>query len=125
MGMACVWAPDGVKCLLSIVNYQRLHEAILKADSLDESEFLSPFGLRSLSKYHLADPYILTAGGNEWTVRYEPAGGHFFASSAATATGRRPDLVSHRVHVHHCSSESTIVFTARAFPWNVPPAPGR
>jgi hypothetical protein len=57
--------------LLSIVNYDRLHR-ILKR-TLDESEFLSPYGLRSLSRFHLANPYVLNAAGREWTVRYEPA----------------------------------------------------
>src|SRR2546423_14591716 len=69
--MVCVWTPDGAKCLLSIVNYDRLHR-ILKR-TLDESEVLSPYGLRSLSRFHLANPYVLNAAGREWTVRYEPA----------------------------------------------------
>ena len=73
-GMICVWTPDGAKCLLSIVNYDRLK--IILARVLDEKEFLSPFGIRSLSRYHLANPFILTAGGREWTVRYEPAESH-------------------------------------------------
>jgi hypothetical protein len=70
-GMVCVWTPDGTKCLLSIVNYERLKRVLARL--LDESEFLSPYGLRSLSRYHLAHPYVLTAGDREWTVRYEPA----------------------------------------------------
>ena len=45
----------------------------IMARVLDEGEFLSSFGLRSLSRYHLANPFILSAGGREWTVRYEPA----------------------------------------------------
>ena len=70
-GMVCVWTPDGNKCLLSIVNYDRMK--IILRRLLDENEFLSKFGVRSLSKYHLANPYMLSAGGREWTVRYEPA----------------------------------------------------
>ena len=70
-GMICVWTPEGTKCLLSIVNYERLKQIMARV--LDESEFLSPYGLRSLSRYHLADPFVLSAGGREWTVRYEPA----------------------------------------------------
>ena len=70
-GIVCVWTPDGAKCLLSIVNYDRLKKIMGRL--LDEDEFLSPFGVRSLSRFHLANPFVLTAGGREWTVRYEAA----------------------------------------------------
>jgi hypothetical protein len=40
---------------------------------LDEDEFLSPFGLRSLSRYHADHPYVLHAGGHEYRVSYLPA----------------------------------------------------
>src|SRR5205807_3821536 len=56
-GMVCVWTPDGTKCLLSIVNYDRLKRIL--ARTLDENEFLSAYGVRSLSRYHLANPYVL------------------------------------------------------------------
>ena len=39
---------------------------------LDESEFLSPFGIRSLSTYHRDHPYVLRIDGQEWKVQYEP-----------------------------------------------------
>ena len=39
---------------------------------LDEDEFLSPFGVRSLSRYHLAHPYSLDCGDRALTVSYEP-----------------------------------------------------
>jgi hypothetical protein len=70
-GIVCVWTPDGAKCLLSIVNYDRLKRIMARV--LDENEFLSPYGIRSISRYHLANPFVLSAGGREWTVRYEPA----------------------------------------------------
>ena len=70
-GMACMWTPTGTHCLLSIANYDRLR-AILKR-TLDESEFLSAHGLRSLSRFHLANPLVVGHGNQEWTVRYEPA----------------------------------------------------
>jgi len=38
----------------------------------DESEFLSPFGIRSLSKYHELNPYRLQMGNEEYVVRYLP-----------------------------------------------------
>jgi hypothetical protein len=40
---------------------------------LDEDEFLSPYGIRSLSKFHQANPYHLTIGGKTFSVAYEPA----------------------------------------------------
>ena len=40
---------------------------------LDENEFLSPYGIRALSKYHLENPYYFKTNGEEHCVRYEPA----------------------------------------------------
>ncbi len=40
---------------------------------LDESEFLSPYGVRALSRYHAEHPYILTVSGVEYRVDYMPA----------------------------------------------------
>jgi hypothetical protein len=40
---------------------------------LDENEFLSLYGIRSLSKYHKDHPYVFTVGGQEYRVDYLPA----------------------------------------------------
>ena len=40
---------------------------------LDENEFLSPYGIRSLSRYHADHPYVFNAGGREYRVSYLPA----------------------------------------------------
>jgi len=40
---------------------------------LDENEFLSPFGIRSLSKFHDQHPYVLETDGASQRVDYEPA----------------------------------------------------
>ena len=40
---------------------------------LDENEFLSEFGIRSLSRYHADHPYVIHAGGQEYRVAYLPA----------------------------------------------------
>jgi hypothetical protein len=59
------------RLLLSIIDEGRLR-GILRL-MLDESEFLSPYGIRALSRSHLASPYIKHAGGMEYRVDYEPA----------------------------------------------------
>jgi len=56
--------------LLSLLRGHRL-KRILKR-MLDESEFLSPYGIRSLSKYHEQHPYILQFDHTEFTVKYCP-----------------------------------------------------
>jgi len=43
------------------------------ARMLDENEFLSEFGLRSLSRYHADHPYVIHAGGQEYRVSYLPS----------------------------------------------------
>jgi hypothetical protein len=57
--------------LLSIVDSDQLRR-ILEV-MLDESEFLSPHGIRSLSRVHLDHPYRIHVGNREFTVKYEPA----------------------------------------------------
>jgi len=57
--------------LLSIINREQL-ERILKR-MLDESEFLSDYGLRSVSRYHAANPYTFHLDGQHYELRYEPA----------------------------------------------------
>jgi Glycosyl hydrolase family 63 C-terminal domain len=57
--------------MLSIIWPDKLRRIL--ARMLDESEFLSPYGLRSLSKVHKDNPYTLEAGGTRYVVRYEPA----------------------------------------------------
>jgi hypothetical protein len=40
---------------------------------LDPEELLSPYGIRSLSRWHRDHPYVLAVGGREYRVDYEPA----------------------------------------------------
>ena len=39
---------------------------------LDENEFLSPYGIRSVSRFHKGHPYILSMDGSEYRVDYDP-----------------------------------------------------
>lgn len=62
---------DGQDILLSLIPRERLIRILQKM--LDENEFLSSGGIRSISKYHEENPFILRADGNEYRVGYEPA----------------------------------------------------
>jgi hypothetical protein len=46
---------------------------LLLGRMLDEAEFLSPHGIRALSRFHLDHPYVLDFEGSHHEVRYEPA----------------------------------------------------
>ena len=59
------------RLLLSLVGLSQLEK--LAASLFDESEFLSPYGLRALSAYHRDHPYVLDVEGQMSTVDYEPA----------------------------------------------------
>ena len=57
--------------LASILDETKLRRVLAKM--LDENEFLSEFGIRSLSRYHADHPYVTQAGGQEYRVSYLPA----------------------------------------------------
>jgi hypothetical protein len=57
--------------LLAIVGRERLRRVL--RPMLDEAEFLSPYGVRALSRHHLEHPYELSLNGNQYRVDYEPA----------------------------------------------------
>ncbi|HEV3386917.1 MAG TPA: glucosidase [Gemmata sp.] len=60
----------GERRLLSIADQDQLR-TILKY-MLDEREFLSPYGIRALSRFHQESPYALRVNGTEHRVDYEP-----------------------------------------------------
>jgi Glycosyl hydrolase family 63 C-terminal domain len=61
----------GTRLLLSLVSKKRLGRVLSRM--LDESEFLSPYGIRALSRYHKDHPYELRFNGTVNSVNYEPA----------------------------------------------------
>jgi mannosylglycerate hydrolase MGH1-like protein len=70
--VACMRTPgQGERRLLSLVTEDRLRRVLRYM--LDENEFLSPHGIRSISRYHLDHPYVLQVNGFEHRVSYEPA----------------------------------------------------
>ena len=61
----------GVRRLLSLVNRKQLKRVLWRM--LDETEFLSPYGVRALSRYHLEHPYEVQVNNHISRVDYEPA----------------------------------------------------
>lgn len=61
----------GVRRLLSLANRRQLKRILSRM--LDETEFLSPYGIRALSRYHLEHPYEVEVNGHVSRVDYEPA----------------------------------------------------
>ncbi|MBV8569017.1 MAG: glucosidase [Acidobacteriaceae bacterium] len=57
--------------LLSLVNKKKLERML--GYLLDENEFLGPYGIRSLSRYHLDHPFSFFVGHQEYRVQYLPA----------------------------------------------------
>jgi hypothetical protein len=62
--------PDKRHGLISLVGKSRLRQIL--ACMLDEAEFLSPYGLRSLSRYHREHPLIVNMDGHIARLDYEP-----------------------------------------------------
>ncbi len=60
----------GQRGMAAIVNPDRLRRILSRV--LDENEFLSPYGLRALSRFHADHPYVFTAQGKEYRVSYLP-----------------------------------------------------
>ena len=56
--------------LLALVGRERLRQVLHYM--LDENEFLSPYGVRALSRHHLEHPYLLDVDGTTHRVDYEP-----------------------------------------------------
>jgi hypothetical protein len=69
--VACMRTPGrGDRRLMSVVAADRLRRVL--AYMLDEQEFLSPYGIRAVSRYHLDHPYVLPVNGQDHRVDYEP-----------------------------------------------------
>jgi hypothetical protein len=56
--------------LLAIADAEKLRRILQYM--LDENEFLSPYGIRALSRHHASHPYVLEIGDTEHRVDYEP-----------------------------------------------------
>jgi hypothetical protein len=63
--------PTSIKRFLSLLSRDRL-KSVLRL-MLDETEFLSAHGMRSLSRYHQEHPYKVLIDGNNYGIDYQPA----------------------------------------------------
>jgi len=61
----------GERGIAALVNPERLRRILSRM--LDENEFLSPYGIRALSRYHAEHPYVINVNGQEYRVNYLPA----------------------------------------------------
>jgi hypothetical protein len=61
----------GGRRLLSTINKEKLQRILTYM--LDENEFLCPYGIRSVSRYHLEHPFVFHVSGQEYKVEYLPA----------------------------------------------------
>ena len=57
--------------LLAVLDDVKLRRVLSRM--LDEEEFLGPYGIRSISRYHLEHPYVVHVAGTEYRVDYLPA----------------------------------------------------
>ena len=61
----------GERGIAALVNEDRLRRILTRM--LDENEFLSPYGIRALSRFHEEHPYVVDVDGQEYRVNYLPA----------------------------------------------------
>ncbi|HWB84975.1 MAG TPA: hypothetical protein VG675_12590 [Bryobacteraceae bacterium] len=59
------------RSIAALVNPERLRRILTRM--LDENEFLSPYGIRAVSRYHADHPYVFAIDGQEYKVKYLPA----------------------------------------------------
>jgi hypothetical protein len=72
-GLVSHWQSPGrgERRLLSLLRGHRMKKLLQRM--LDESEFLSDYGIRALSRVHLDQPFVLKVDGSDQSVRYAPA----------------------------------------------------
>jgi hypothetical protein len=72
---AYIHDPGKIGCsgrsMTAVLNETKLRRVLTKM--LDEEEFLSPYGIRSLSRYHAEHPYVFHTGSQDYSVSYLPA----------------------------------------------------
>ena len=124
-GTSPAWQPPhrraGARRLLAIPSRERL-ERVLRY-MLDENEFLSPYGIRSVSRIHEAHPFVLRFDGDEHRLDYAPG------ESTTGALRRqlelaRADLVAAELSCSSRRSNAITISTATSSPSSARPARG-
>ena len=112
----------GPRLLLTIANRQKL-ERIYRY-MLDEKEFLSPYGIRALSKFHRDHPFYVAGG---WPVAFGElrAGRIYHRSFRRQFELARAGLVSDEFSAHRIHAARSLITTATNSKWNFQPARGR
>lgn len=78
----------GARRLMAILTKDRLISLLRYL--LDENEFLSPYGIRSLSKYHEKNPYTLNIKGETHCIGYHPGEAHYRNIAGGNSNWRGP-----------------------------------
>lgn len=87
--MACVEDQgEGARHLMAILTRERLIS--LLRYMLDENEFLSEYGIRSLSKYHQDHPYVLKLQEQDYCINYQPGESTYRMFAGGNSNWRGP-----------------------------------
>ena len=122
--MTCTLNPNKQsKQLLCILTKDRLLSTLRYM--LDENEFLSPYGIRSLSKYHKEHPYILKLEDQEHCINYQPGESSYRLIAGGNSNWRGPVwfpinylIIEALQKYHHYYGESLKVeFPTRSGNW--------
>ena len=114
--------------MLAIPTLERLKRVL--SYMLDENEFLSPYGLRSVSRIHWERPYIFRVGNEEHRVEYVPGEGtsYLFGGNSIqhlpAESRRRPALPRKRHAIGEEPALAQFSFVSRIFPWRYWPRAG-
>ena len=110
---------DPGRRLLAIPSRERLRRVL--AYVFDEREFLSPYGIRSLSRAYAAHPFVLESGADRYQVDYEPGESQTWLFGG-NSNWRGPVWFPHQLPPDRGLGKATTIFTGTPFRSNFRPA---